>query len=83
MIRDHDDAVCTFVRTTTTPTYVAKMLDQYWGEVSRQVAGLIGGAAACRLADHLLRDPVLMALYRKSEQGRIDCIIYLQRTGNL
>ena len=84
MIRERDDAVSTFVRSVETPVHRNTFVkDAFWGEVGRQVAHLIGVDKARQLADIIQRDPVKLALYHKSEQTRVDLILYLQRTGRL
>ena len=84
MIRERDDAVSTFVKALETPVHRnAFVKDAFWGEVGRQVNHLLGPHKAQQLADIIQRDPVKLALYHKSEQTRVDLILYLQRTGKL
>lgn len=59
------------------------MKEHYWTEISTQVTMLIGLDGAVKLAKLIAADPVKLALYHKSEQSRVDLIIYLQRSGQL
>lgn len=84
MIRERDDAVCTFIKDVNPPVMPNTFVRQaYWDEVGKQVALLIGGTRAQRLARILERDAVLHALYKKSEQSRVDIIIQLLRSKRL
>lgn len=84
MIREHDDAVSTYIKTTITPVIPNVMVKlEYWKEVARQVGALIGPAGSLKLSKLLEQDDVMYALYKKSEQSRVDLIIMLQRTGKL
>lgn len=84
MIRERDDAVSTYIKTVETPVMPNPFVRQaYWDEVGKQVALLIGGTRAQRLARILKKDPVIHALYEKSEQSRVDIIIQLLRSKRL
>lgn len=84
MIRERDDAVSTYVKTTEAPVIANAFVKQaYWDEVGRQVRHLIGGTRCNKLADLLEKNPVYHALFKKSEQTRVDLIIMLLRQRRL
>jgi len=83
MIRERDDAVRTFIKTTVTPVMPPMSAINYWEEVSAQVNALLGAERTVKLAKLIAADKVIHALYRKSEQSRVDLIIHLQRSGKL
>ena len=84
MIRERDDAVSTYIKWMETPVIPNQFVRQaYWDEVARQVRHLIGRTRASKLADILETNAVYHALFKKSEQARVDLIIMLQKTGKL
>ena len=83
MIRERDDAVRTFIKTTVTPVMLPVQAYKYWDEISTQVNALLGPESTLKLANLIKADAVMHALYRKSEQSRVDLIISLQRSGKL
>lgn len=84
MIREPDDAVSTFIKTTETPVIPLKAIEEcYWNEVAKQVTLLLGTEKKRKLARIISQNEIYELLYRKSEQSRVDLIIMLQRSGKL
>lgn len=82
-MRNREDAVRTYITTLETPVMHPALQWSYWDEVAGQVNALIGKKSAQKLAQILETDKVFNALYRKSEQTRVDLIIMLQRQGRI